>query len=213
MSAAIIGAGPYGEVYLAYLQEAGIEVAGFLDDTPEKQNSKICGVPVLGTTDRLEELSTIGIDTVYAPLGHNRRRAHYLDRALMCGLKIPSFIHPESYVSSRASIGKAVYILQWTTVQPYVVLGDYTMIDSHVAVSHHAVLGKAVFLSTGVVTAAKMRLDDYAYIGMGATMVSDKCRVVGEDALIGAGSVVVMDVEPRQVVAGVPARVIGELDI
>ena len=69
MSAAIVGAGSYGEVYLAYLEEAGIEVAGFMDDTPEKQNSDICGVPVLGTTDLLEQLGTMGIDTVYVPLG------------------------------------------------------------------------------------------------------------------------------------------------
>ena len=32
MKSVIIGAGTYGEVYLAYLQEAGIEIVGFLDD-------------------------------------------------------------------------------------------------------------------------------------------------------------------------------------
>ena len=68
-------------VYLAYLEEAGIEVAGFLDDTPEKQDRNICGAPVLGKTDLLEQLGTMGIDTVYVPLGNNRRRALYLDRA------------------------------------------------------------------------------------------------------------------------------------
>ena len=30
MKSVIIGAGTYGEVYLAYLQEAGIEIAGAL---------------------------------------------------------------------------------------------------------------------------------------------------------------------------------------
>ena len=29
MKSVIIGAGTYGEVYLAYLQEAGIEIVGF----------------------------------------------------------------------------------------------------------------------------------------------------------------------------------------
>ena len=49
------------------------------------------------------------------------------------------------------------------------------------------------------------------FVGLGATMVTDKCQLVGEDALIGAGAVVVTDVKPRQVMAGVPARVIREL--
>ena len=36
--------------------------------------------------------------------------------------------------------------------------------------------------------------------------------VVGEDALVGAGSVVVKDVPPRMVVAGNPARVVKDID-
>ena len=35
MKSVIIGAGTYGEVYLAYLQEAGVDVVGFLDDDPK----------------------------------------------------------------------------------------------------------------------------------------------------------------------------------
>lgn len=34
MKSVIVGAGTYGEVYLAYLREAGVEVIGFLDDAP-----------------------------------------------------------------------------------------------------------------------------------------------------------------------------------
>ena len=40
MKSVIIGAGTYGEVYLAYLQEAGIEIVGFLDDNPRYINQK-----------------------------------------------------------------------------------------------------------------------------------------------------------------------------
>lgn len=48
MKSVIIGAGTYGEVYLAYLQEAGVEIVGFLDDDPRYINQKVCGIPVLG---------------------------------------------------------------------------------------------------------------------------------------------------------------------
>jgi FlaA1/EpsC-like NDP-sugar epimerase len=62
MSAVIVPGGPYGEVFLAYLEEAGIDVAGFLDDTPEKQNTDVRGVPVLGTTDLIEQLGSMDVD-------------------------------------------------------------------------------------------------------------------------------------------------------
>lgn len=59
MKSVIIGAGTYGEVYLAYLQEAGIEIVGFLDDNPRYINQKVCGIPVLGELDFLACLKDV----------------------------------------------------------------------------------------------------------------------------------------------------------
>ncbi len=54
MKSVIIGAGTYGEVYLAYLQEAGVEIVGFIDDAPKAD--KVRGIPVLGGMDALPSL-------------------------------------------------------------------------------------------------------------------------------------------------------------
>ena len=53
MRSVLIGAGTYGEVYLAYLREAGVDVVGFLDDAPKFENQFVRGVPVLGPVSRL----------------------------------------------------------------------------------------------------------------------------------------------------------------
>ena len=50
MRSLIIGAGTYGEVYLAYLREAGIEIVGFVDDNPDLIGKSVKEVPVLGKT-------------------------------------------------------------------------------------------------------------------------------------------------------------------
>ncbi len=53
-----------------------------------------------------------------------------------------------------------------------------------------------------------VRIEDGVFIGMGAVIAAP--ITVGEGAVVGSGSVVVHDVAPRSVVAGVPARKVGE---
>jgi acetyltransferase-like isoleucine patch superfamily enzyme len=57
-----------------------------------------------------------------------------------------------------------------------------------------------------VALAARVRVGELAWIGVGAT-VSDG-RAIGKRALIGAGAVVVRDIPDDVVAYGVPARVI-----
>ena len=65
MRSIIIGAGTYGEVYLAYLQETGIEVVGFVDDNPDLQDTFVRGMPVLGKISDLEHLKEkLGVEAV-----------------------------------------------------------------------------------------------------------------------------------------------------
>ncbi len=82
----IIGAGTYGEVYLAYLREAGVDVVGFLDDADAVQGREIRGVPVLGKTETLGSLAgTHGVRAVYCPLGNNPLRVQFLKKARELG--------------------------------------------------------------------------------------------------------------------------------
>lgn len=208
MKSVIIGAGTYGTVYLSYLQEAGIDVRGFLDDNEQAWGTEVAGVAVWGGTGLLPVLkSRYGIEAVYCPIGNNRLRADFLSRAKAAGLSTPNYIHPSVVLSPHVRIGEGVYILLGTTVMPYVTIDDYVMISMGVHLAHHSVLSRGVFLSTGVNFGASIQAQENAYIGISATIMTG-IRTVGKDSLVGAGAVVIKDVPERAVVAGVPAKII-----
>ena len=208
MKSVIIGAGTYGEVYLAYLQEAGIEIVGFLDDDPRYINQKVCGIPVLGGLDFLACLKDeYDVKAVYCPLGNNKLRVEILNRALGLGYEVPNFIHSTVDISPNVEIGKGVYILLGTHIMPYTKIKNFVMISMGVNVAHHSILHEGTFLSTGVNFGASIIANKYAYIGISATIMTG-VHELGENCLIGAGAVVIKDVPQNAIMAGIPAKVL-----
>ena len=212
MRSIIIGAGTYGEVYLAHLQEAGVEIAGFLDDDPNYVGQNVRGVPVLGNISILTSLKkNYGIEAVYCPLGNNKLRVKFLSMARDMGYETPNYIHPSVLISPHVTIGKGVYILLGTTIMPYTVINDYVMISMGVHLAHHSVLEEGVFLSSGCNFGASIHAHKYAYCGISSTIMTGM-HELGEDCLIGAGAVVIHDVPDKAVMAGVPAKVLKYKD-
>ncbi|MCR4292670.1 MAG: sugar transferase [Candidatus Kuenenia sp.] len=74
--ALIIGAGWAGSTILGEIQKAkkaGIKVAGFIDDDPEKLNTQICGVPVLGNRSVINKvIRQQNINTVISAITHEK---------------------------------------------------------------------------------------------------------------------------------------------
>lgn len=209
MKSIIIGAGTYSEVYLAFLQEAGNEVVGFLDDDEKYSGKEVMGIPVFGTTAMLPELKgKYGVEAVFCPIGSNKTRVHFLEFARSLGYKTPNFIHRTVVIGPNVTIAdEGVYILQATQIMPFVSIEKDVMISAGSNIIHHCHLSQGTFISNGVNFGAFVLAEKYAYIGMGSTVMTG-VKVVGEDCLVGAGAVVVKDVPAKAIVAGVPAKVL-----
>lgn len=212
MKSIIIGAGTYGEVYLAYLQEAGIEIVGFVDDNPDLQGNYVKGLPVLGTIENLQHLKyKCDADAVYCPIGNNKLRVRFLEYAKSLGYKTPCFIHSSVMMHSSVTVGDGVYILLGAKLMPYTKIDDYVMISMNALVAHHNHLKRGTFISTGVNFGASITANENSYIGIGATIMTG-VHNLGKNCIVGAGAVVIHDVPDNAVVAGVPAKIIKEND-
>ena len=83
------------------------------------------------------------------------------------------------------------------------VIGKGTKIDNLVHVAHNVQIGKNCLIVAHAMIAGGVKIGDNCWIS--SSYIRDGCGV-GTGAFVGLGSVVVKDVPPNDVVAGVPAR-------
>ena len=127
-------------------------------------------------------------------------------------------IEPGCTIREQVEIGDNAVIMMGAVINIGAVIGAGTMIDMGVVLGGRATVGKNCHIGAGTVLAGVVEpasavpviVEDNVVIGANA-VVLEGCRV-GEGAVVAAGAVVVSDVPPGVVVAGVPARIVKQKD-
>lgn len=126
------------------------------------------------------------------------------------GLGEGCFVQGPLYMNLAANI----HIGNGVSLNPYfrcMSAGDVYIDDgAQIAMNVSVVTNNHDFYDRAVLTVKDVRICRNAWIGTGAIILPGV--TVGENAVVGAGSVVTRDVPPNTVVAGNPAKVIRELD-
>jgi len=179
-------------------------VEGILDDNRDLIGSVVAGVPVLGV---LADVPRHKAATFICGIANARDRAIRLKVAEQMHLpddRWATFVHPQATVLDTAVLGPDVIIYPHAVVSSDAKVGAHTLAYYGAVIHHDSVVGEGCCICAGVLIAGYVNIGRGCYLGMGAT-VRDRIRI-GDGVLVGMGAAVVRDVEPGQIVAGVPAR-------
>jgi len=127
------------------------------------------------------------------------------------GIAARSLISARAVVSRYAEIGKGALVGPHSIVSANVKIGDFFQANSLCNVAHDCRLGNYVTLGPGVLCNGNVHMGDNVYVGAGAIIKqgqNDRPRLIGRNAVIGMGAVVLADVPDGAVVAGNPAAAI-----
>jgi tetrahydrodipicolinate N-acetyltransferase len=127
-------------------------------------------------------------------------------------------IEPGAIIRDQVEIADNAVIMMGALINIGAVIGEGTMIDMGAVLGGRATVGKNCHIGAGAVLAGVIEppsaepvvIEDNVLVGANA-VVLEGIRV-GQGAVVAAGAIVVEDVAPNTVVAGVPARKIKDID-
>lgn len=199
----IVGAGGHGKVVAdAALSTGRWDEVEFLDDAwPAKKENGPWGIR--GKVESFQEWRTRCREAVVA-VGNNRLRLQFQHRLADAGFEIASVVHPSAQISRFAQIGAGSVVFANAVVNVGTVIGEAAIINTAATIDHDCRLGMGVHVSPGAHLAGGVSVGAFSWIGIGG--VVRQLISIGSDVTVGAGAVVVADIQDGVTVMGVPAR-------
>jgi len=198
----IIGASGHGKVIADIVLKSGDKVSGFLDDD-DNLPKEIIGFPLLGKVSDIQnykfnKLFVIGI-------GSNQTRKKFAES--LFGINWYTAIHPSAQISIDTEIGKGTVIMANAVINTSAKIGKHCIINTGAIVEHDNVLEDYVHISPNVALGGTVKVGELSHIGIGSS-VKDNI-IISPNCIIGAGAVVVKNINVSGTYIGVPARRMG----
>ncbi len=193
----IIGASGHGRVVAEIAKKNGYEEIVFLD---ANETIKSCsGYPVVGSDTMAAELE----GDLFIAIGNGESR-----KRLMRNNEnrfFPVLIHPSAVIADDVQIGGGTVVMAGAVVNTGTKIGRGCIVNTSSSIDHDCVLGDYVHVSIGAHLCGTVTVKEETWIGAGAIVSNnlDLCR----NCTIGAGTVVVRNIETPGTYIGVPARI------
>lgn len=197
----IIGASGHGKVIadIALKMNRWKSIA-FLDDNESIKVSM--GIEVIGKS--VDAIKYIKDYDIFVAIGNNAIRERIQEKLEYQGASMPVLIHPKAVIGKQVELGFGVVIMAGVVINSCTKIGKGCIINTGATIEHDNLIEDYVHISPGVHTAGTVKIGKGTWIGIGS-IISNNVNITS-NCKIGAGAVVVKDINTAGTYVGVPAR-------
>ena len=206
----IIGAGGVGREVSLIIEKinklkATWNLIGFIDDNINSWNRIINGYQIIGGMDLLE---TLPLDTyvVIAIANYNVKKK--IVNKINNKFKFATIIDPKVYIHDYMTIGEGTIIYEGAIITANIQVGNHVIISPKCGIGHDSIIKDYVSLLWNVNVSGNDVIEEGVMMGSGSTIIQGK--KIGKGSIIGAGAVVIDDIDSFTIAVGVPAKVVKE---
>ncbi|NUU60943.1 acetyltransferase [Paenibacillus agri] len=206
----IAGAGSFGREVWQWSEHIAIENKSwdsvvFINDidTSEKIAESQIDCPIISNIDDYTPLEN---DVVVCAVGNPIGKLNIVNRLKEKNVQFTNIIHPTVIIGSGVQLGIGIVLCPYTTVSVNAQLRDHVAVNICCTIGHDSKIGEGAVISAHCDITGFCEIDDGVFLGSGARLLPNSN--VGSFATVGAGCVVLKEVEAYKTVVGVPARYI-----
>lgn len=197
------------EVADAARAAGGHRPVAVLDDDPARTGTSLSGLPVTGPIASVVDHPDAEF-VICA--GSGAARSAIADRVRAVGIgpeRWATVLHPSASLADSCLVGPGSVLLANVTLTADVTVGAHVVAMPNVVLTHDDAVDDFATLCAGVTLGGEVRIGRAAYLGMSSCV--RQRRSVGAGAVLGMGSVLLVDLPAGETWVGVPARPIGSL--
>jgi sugar O-acyltransferase (sialic acid O-acetyltransferase NeuD family) len=201
----IIGAGGFGREVAWLIEDINKlkeqwNIIGFVDDNSDIQGKEINGYRVVGDINWLVNQKLYVVSAIGDPLIKKK----IMERLKSSENSYPVLIHPSVICSNRVSIAEGSIICAGTTITVDIEIGKHVIINLDCTIGHDAILGDYTTVLPSVNVSGFVKTEECVNIGTGSAIIQGV--TIGENTIVGAGSIVVKDLPSNCTAVGAPAK-------
>ena len=190
----IFGAGDIAKLAHYYFYcDSEYEVTGFTVDKEYMTSDIFLGLPVVDFEEIVEccppATHKMFIALSYAKM--NRVRAQKYFKAKEMGYQLATYVSSRCTFLSDKPVGDNCFILEDNTIQPFVEIGNNVTLWSGNHIGHDSVIEDHCFLASHIVVSGNVRINQYCFIGVNATLRNS--ITIARETLVGAGAIIMKD--------------------